>query len=280
MGNVYKFLEAKRSAFLDNGLLRFSQPAALNDPYECLAAFPDLSPEEMSSDLLKGVLETVGYSKSDSREDKLQKSSMIGTAMLRIKAMFEEDPWLFRNFTMKLNQDRINKDLGVLSLSRRWNSALMWSHYTKIYSGFCVGFDSDHGFFREFSDGGELRRTSLLPVKYSKKRLTIPKKQSDAVGLDIFLTKSVDWKYEEEDRLLALLKDADKVDEKKPYSAHLFKIPFDAVSEVILGHNAPEALRVDVLEFGKKLGIPVYKTQLSQRSFDVDRVPLKDGICF
>jgi hypothetical protein len=280
VGNVYKFLEAKRSKFLDNGLLRFSQPAALNDPYECLASFPDVTPDEMSGDLLAGVLEKVGYSESDSREEKLQKSSMIATAMYRIEAMFKDDPWLYRDFTMKFNQDRINKDLGILSLSRRWNSALMWSHYTKIYSGFCVGFDVDHGFFKEISDGGSLRRTSLLPVNYTNVRPTIPKKQSEVVGLDIFLTKSVDWEYEEEDRLLALLKDADKIGDEKPYSAHLFKIPFDAVSELILGHNAPETLRVEVLEFGKKLGVPVYKTQLSQRSFDVDRVPLKDGVCF
>ena len=280
MGNVYKFLDAKRNGFLDNGLIRFTQPAALNDPYECLAAFPDATPEEMSGDLLEGILEKVGYKDSDSREVKLNKSSQIANGMKRLKAMFDDNPWMFRDFTIKFNQDRINKGLGILSLSRRWNSALMWSHYAKSYSGFCVGFDSGHSFFEEITDGGAPRRTALLPVKYSKARQVIPRKQSDAVGLDIFLTKSVDWKYEEEDRLLALLKDADKIDEKKPYPVHLFKIPFGAVSEVILGHNAAESLRIEVLEFGKKHGVPVYKTQLSQQSFDVDRDVLKDGICF
>lgn len=280
MGNVYKFLEAKRSAFLEDGLLRFTQAAALNDPFECLAAFPDVTPEEMAGDLFSGVLDKVGYKESDSREERLIKSQQIGNAMKRINAMFEDDPWLYREFAIDYNQRRINRGLGILSLSRRWNSALMWSHYAKTYSGFCVGFRRDHKFFKEINDGGEHRRTGLLPVIYASTRPEIPRDQSEVKGLDIFITKSLDWKYEEEDRVLALLKDADKVEEKKPYALHLFKVPFDAISEVILGHNAPESLRVDVLELGKKLGIPVYKTQLSQRSFDVDRSLLKDGICF
>lgn len=280
MGNVYKFLGSERSAFLENGLLRFTQAAALNDPYECLAAFPDVSPEEMAGDLFSGVLDRVGYKENDSREERLLKARQIGDAFSRIKAMFKDDPWLYRDFAIDLNQRRINNGLGILSLSRRWDSALMWSHYTKTYSGFCVGFDRNHSYFQEILDGEQPRRTALLPVNYGTKRPIIPKVRTDANGLEIFLTKSIDWAYEEEDRLLALLKDANKIIKDKPYDVHLFQIPYGAVTEIILGHNAPESLRVDVLEAGKKLNVPVYKTQLSERSFDVDRSPLEDGICF
>ncbi|MEN5313376.1 DUF2971 domain-containing protein [Pseudomonas koreensis] len=280
MGNVYKFLGSERRAFLDNGLLRFTQAAALNDPYECLAAFPDVSPEEMAGDLFSGVLERVGYKESDSRQERVTKAGQIGSAFSRIKAMFKDDPWLYRDFAIDLNQRRINNGLGILSLSRRWDSALMWSHYTKTYSGFCIGFDRDHSYFQEVLDGDQSRRTALLPVNYATKRPVIPKVRTDANGLEIFLTKSLDWAYEKEDRLLALLKDASKVIKEKPYDVYLFQIPFDAVTEIILGHKAPESLRIDVIEAGKKLGVPVYKTQLSERSFDVDRSLLKDGICF
>ncbi|MGY2263523.1 DUF2971 domain-containing protein [Pseudomonas sp. SDO5561_S422] len=280
VGNVYKFLDASRISFLENGLLRFTQPADLNDPYECLAAFPDVSPDELAGDLLAGVLEKVGYNEDESREVRLRKASQIQGAMEKISVMRKENPWVYRDFAIDFNQARINQGLGILSLSRRWNSALMWSHYTKIYSGFCVGFKRNHSFFEEVSDGGQPRRTGLLPVRYKTTRPEIPRFRADASDLDIFLTKSVDWEYEQEDRVLALLKDADVINERKPYSANLFKIPFDAISEIILGHNAKEALRVSVLELGKKLDIPVYKTQMSHRTFDVDRRVLEDGICF
>jgi hypothetical protein len=280
MENVYKYLGAERSAFLENGLLRFTQAAALNDPYECLAAFPDSSPQELAAEVFSRVLEHVGYKASDSEEERLKKSREIGEAFNRIKRVMIDEPWRYRDFTLDLNHRRINEGLGILSLSRRWDSALMWSHYTKTYSGFCVGFRRDHDFFKEITDFDGPRRTALLPVKYRRDRTIMAKRLPDNSGLDVFVTKSVDWAYEEEDRLLAMLQDANKIIEAKPYNLHLFKVPFEAISEVIVGHNAPESLRIDVVEVGKKLGIPVYRTQLSARSFDVDRSILKGGICF
>ncbi|WET08638.1 DUF2971 domain-containing protein [Pseudomonas sp. D3] len=278
MENVYKFLGAERSSFLKDGFLRFTQAAALNDPYECLAAFPQVSSDELIGDLFTSALSTIGLSESDSPEEKSRKHGLINLAFSRLKHMAEHDPWLYKRKAIELNQQRINSQLGILSLSRRWNSALMWSHYTQTYSGFCVGFRREHEFFKEITDEGQPRRTALLPVKYKTERTIIPKRQVDAPGLDIFLTKSEDWAYEQEDRLLALLKDADDIQERKPYPVHLFKVPLDAISEIILGHRAPEGLRIDVLEAGKKLGIAVYKTQLSETTFDVDRSELEDGI--
>ncbi|WP_460418773.1 DUF2971 domain-containing protein [Pseudomonas sp. microsymbiont 2] len=275
--SVYKFLAADRAAFLENYLLRFTQAAALNDPYECLAAFPDKTDEQLSADMMETALATINFQSTDSSGVKADKLSKIRLALLRLQGMAKTAPGIYRKFIIDFNQARINKGLGILSLSRRWDSALMWSHYTKTYSGYCVGFRRDHSFFDEIDDG-ELRRTSLLPVKYTDKRPVIPQRQADAPGLDIFITKSKDWAYEEEDRLLVLLRDADKVIDSKPYPVHLFKMPSDAITEIILGHNAPEHLRVEVLAVGKRLGVPVYKTQLSERSFDVDRAPLQDGI--
>ena len=83
----------------------------------------------------------------------------------------------------------IDAKLGVLSLSRRWDSSLMWSHYTSSHTGFCVGFDRDHEFFQQAA-----RRTEgtfiCAPVQYSAIRPTIkfrPLFPSDAFSF--FLTK-------------------------------------------------------------------------------------------
>jgi len=36
-----------------------------------------------------------------------------------------------------------NLHYGILSLSARWNSILMWSHYGDFHKGYCVGFHED-----------------------------------------------------------------------------------------------------------------------------------------
>lgn len=275
---VYKYMGQNRRKFLDNGLIRFTQPPALNDPYECLAAFPDLSPDEQAGRIMAGALEQIDLRESDSGEVRQQKVSQIELAYARLKAIRLENPNFFRDLSDQVNGAKVNGQLGILSLSRRWNSALMWSHYTDSYKGFCVGFDRSHEFFTEVMNGGDLQRTGLLPVRYDTLRTIVPQRIEDADGLNIFLTKSIDWAYEEEDRLLALLKLADIKNDEKPHPVYLFKIPFQAISEIILGHNAPEDLRVDILAAGDRLGVPVYKTQISRLTFDIDRTPISNEI--
>jgi hypothetical protein len=276
--NVYKYLSFERKGFLDDGLIRFTQPLALNDPYECLAAFPEMSPEAQAGQILEGALEKVGYSESDPQHIRLQKAKIIGDAIKRLNAFSEANPNFLRDMANQVNGAKVNKSLGILSVSRRWDSALMWSHYTETYKGFCVGFNREHSFFKEILEQGEMKQSGLLTVKYDTKRTVVPRRQEEAEGLDIFLTKSLDWAYEEEDRLLALLKRADKVIEQKPHPVHLFKVPRDAISELIMGHNAPEELRVDILAAGDRLGVPVYKTEISRASFDIERVLMRNEI--
>src|SRR5262249_27556412 len=39
--------------------------------------------------------------------------------------------------------------LGILSLSERWDSLLMWSHYADSHRGLAIGLRTDHGFFQK-----------------------------------------------------------------------------------------------------------------------------------
>jgi hypothetical protein len=53
---------------------------------------------------------------------------------------------------------------GILSLSARWDSILMWSHYTRNHSGYCVGFHEQK--LREsrlFGMGGSVHYTDDFP---------------------------------------------------------------------------------------------------------------------
>lgn len=93
-------------------------------------------------------------------------------------------------------------DIGVLSLSRRWNSMLMWSHYAANHKGVCLEF--------EVADN---RCRDLQPVTYGKPRgvsvtdLFRWRLQGDAdaerrVRYGVIFAKAIDWKYEAEWRAI------------------------------------------------------------------------------
>lgn len=95
-------------------------------------------------------------------------------------------------------------DRGVLSLSRKWDSMLMWSHYANNHKGVCLEF--------AFADN---RCENLQPVDYesprgiSVKDLYRWRLQSDLeaearIRRRYFFTKSRDWKYEAEWRATQL----------------------------------------------------------------------------
>lgn len=91
------------------------------------------------------------------------------------------------------------KSMGVLSLSESCTNILMWAHYSDNYSGFCIGFDRN-------DDSGNIlgQYSNCIPVNYVKQ---IPKYQpielmDKTKVANILTTKSDQWEYEKEWRLL------------------------------------------------------------------------------
>lgn len=91
-------------------------------------------------------------------------------------------------------QESVNSTFGIFSLSAVSDSILMWSHYSDSHRGFCVGFDSDilyqlSGHFRKVIYDDVFPEVGLL---------------DDSLDgfLKLFITKSTDWSYEKEYRIL------------------------------------------------------------------------------
>lgn len=89
--------------------------------------------------------------------------------------------------------------VGMLSLSAINNNVLMWSHYAKDHTGFCIEFDCEsQGSY--FNDARQVIYQSKYP------RIEIFEKLGP-VGLPstqaALLTKSTDWSYEQEYRIFA-----------------------------------------------------------------------------
>jgi len=271
---VYKYLPVERTTYFQNELLRFTQPGDLNDPYECrpfITVDDDFFLAKTSESLQARALFKWGASSKAKRMTERFLRQVKAEHRLRIS----KNPYKIADECIEKVLQKLNAEAGILSLSRRWNSSLMWAHYTVSHRGFCIGFDADHPFFHQNSH----RPTDvgiIGPVSYTEEgsKVGIDDDNIDS-SLSILYNKSPDWKYEEEERLVLMLKYADfhgPRPEGCNFDLFSFKVPHSAVRELILGANADASLTDTLTKNAKALDVPLFKARLSRTSYDLERV--------
>lgn len=137
-------------------------------------------------------------SKAKDLVEAVDNNNNIGTAELDllVKSYSDTDGKLKSEiFEKHMLLVRALKNIGVLCLSCRKNSVLMWSHYADEHKGLTIGFEIDEN-------------VPCNPVEYKsslpKRDLSyfFSKKRSNADGfIDITFTKHEDWIYEKEYRI-------------------------------------------------------------------------------
>ncbi|EKO3466506.1 DUF2971 domain-containing protein [Vibrio fluvialis] len=98
-------------------------------------------------------------------------------------------------------------EVGVISFTENYNNLLMWSHYAHEHKGIVVEFDYeklDYFFNYRLST-----RDTIERVLYNRERFS--PLQTEVCVKDLLLTKSDDWIYEKEHRILPKLRLADYV---------------------------------------------------------------------
>ena len=127
--------------------------------------------------------------------------------------------------------NRIRQRFGLCSLSMVSDDLLMWAHYSKDHTGFCVGYDVQ--FLSKYIEDlfhSERKVIAFEPIRYSD---AMPKvnffqsrlsNQTDSDLLELLCTKSNHWSYEQEFRLF--FHDGVNVP---------LRLPFEAISKVIFG---------------------------------------------
>ena len=191
MDILYKYVTARRARTcmpqVGDGTLRATQPAGLNDPFECAV--------------------TTLYIIQDETEENRQLAKVL-TEINQSKPVTEEDVSIARReygslFTRQLFAGQVSTRFGIVSFTTDHRHPLMWSHYTTDCSGFVIGYD-----FAELEKligpGGGLRR-----VQYNDRPPLITGPivlGSPESNLPILLSmKSSHWAYENEWRLIVEL---------------------------------------------------------------------------
>ncbi len=242
---LYKYLEPARLDVLKDKTIRFTQPGDFNDPFEFRPRIEAAASEEEVRTYVENNFEHLVEQELAKYGRLLQ---IVPEAALKklLVAQKARLPDLFRLLEPHILQkvsplldSFLNQNVGVLCLSEVRDSILMWGHYTDNHHGFVVGFDFDHSFFSkrrsEHDEFGFLRR-----VDYQPKRPHVV--LSDTTSPAWFQTKSEQWVYEKEWRVVRVLSEAEHRIDCTPFPVCLFQFPAEAVLEIIIGMRSPQSV--------------------------------------
>jgi hypothetical protein len=258
---LFKYIRSERVDVIENLEIRFTQPDALNDPFELRPHFESLVAEA-------DVLANFPQAPVDLRPMVAQAYSMIpedqraglslDAAMQAVEAFMATDDareattqglQLFlqsmRDGAVPIREaiyHAFNDTVGILSLSEIPDHELMWAHYADTHRGLVLCFDERHNFFnRRRSENDEFY--FVRKVRYSDYPVV---SLATIDGDALLVTKGTKWSYEREWRMLAPLRDATRSLKVGGDTVHLFAFPPDALKGIILGANATPILEAAV----------------------------------
>ena len=159
--------------------------------------------------------------------------------------------------TMEGTKEELSKDTGILCFCENWKNPLLWSHYADKHKGICLEF--------------EVSCTAFKKVDYIQCRIPWPDNPDKAFMERLLFTKFEDWRYEQEHRVFAELKE--KIDDSYyfDFSEEL------SLKSVIVGCQSD----VTRTEISQALGIlskdvEVFKAKTNLNLFDVVREENED----
>jgi hypothetical protein len=225
--------ERLRSSLVDSRIY-FPSRLDFNDPYDCLVpSFFNVEPAEMRR-FIRQRLMGMGLRSGDAK---------AAARMIDLER------------TRNDLQDVIDK-AGILSLTERPENLLMWAHYSSSYTGVCLEFavSVHETFFGR-----------ALPVCYSEKRLMFNPNGTEVENVNAtLLTKSADWAYEREWRIIDHLVGKGP----KPFAPEL-------LTGVIFGSRISDGDRQQIRELlsGNGRNVSFYRGGLDEREWKIDVVP-------
>ncbi|WP_349922253.1 DUF2971 domain-containing protein [Aeromonas veronii] len=191
---LYKYYTELPISYFDNPNLKISPPESLNDPFESII------PSELKS-----------LTVEDTREKYELNLTKDGHPRDDISAQLIND----------MGYLGMVRSIGIISMSETSRNLLMWAHYANNHQGFCIGYDSK--LFNDENSHDERLPISTLPLKikynncrYDFTNMSINIKSSHneklkSILLHVLTTKSDEWIYEKEYRIILPLKNCDEV---------------------------------------------------------------------
>ena len=275
---LYKYLSEERITIFEDGLIRFTQPRAFNDPFEFRPHLEKVADDEYIEktleEMFEGLVKERYASLSPEERSRISEYEFCGywitnkhVVLGEIRSHVKE----FRPIAENSMYEGIEENIGVLSLTECPENLLMWAHYSNSHQGFVVEFDDASPYFsRRLSDNDELRHLRKVCYEVDRPKITL----TNLEGFDVFLVKGDSWKYEKEWRMLLPLNEADLIVDSNPYNIHLFKMPYESIKSVYIGCRATDRTKKELLSSivnNENLKhIKVFQTSVSSNEFNLE----------
>ena len=225
--------------------LYFAPISSFNDPFDCQLTFKDT------------------YTRNEKRVFSKNTSK-------RLKLSYEQESNLKRmvnnNFRFKdeIIKNHVKKN-GVLSLSSICNNILMWSHYSSSHTGLVFEFEPKYEgcFFKPLGPIKVEYKETYQILSHAVTDLSVRKQQLE----ELITTKYIDWKYENEYRVI----DLDYIGNKQ------FKK--DELTSIIFGLNTSKENINRVKQLCKENGFDHVKFKQTAKvkgRFELDIIDLKN----
>lgn len=287
---VYKYRTLNKYSVENvcNRSLWFDSLLNMNDPYEGRHTYnnPLRTPLTNKPDFLK-LLSSQGQQPEDNPlieeflegevtlEDILKKNLPGGESLSHMISAFER----IHEQGKEQFHNNFLKHIFICSLSEKYNSVLMWSHYTNNHSGFCIEYDlskvSPLNHFRNF----------LYPVLYDSQMFDISNfierdkgtsEYNNLYILQAVIRKSLDWSYEHEWRVVhpfGALTQPQNLHTPKPSSILLGSNFFNGLNKInnITAKKHDIELAIKLTSYCEKEQIPLEITKISSKEYLIER---------
>jgi hypothetical protein len=204
----YSTINKHLESSLREGYLWFSKPSDFNDPFDCYTALvefrqPEKHVKELAADHFRHL------PRAERRK--------IGRKLVAEPSVV--------NITYKELLDTTLEMMGVCCFSKRSGHILMWSHYANNHRGLCLVFDPfvDLSYFLtagvEYTD-------EFKPLNYFQNK--------DDALMKMAVTKSLEWAYEEEVRVILPIQNGKQFFNKQALKGIIFgcRTPYKQIEEI------------------------------------------------
>ncbi|MBR6163818.1 DUF2971 domain-containing protein [bacterium] len=194
---LYKYVSAYVGIkILESETIRFSSPKTFNDPYD--SDVPILFENTKCLDnkyFINLVKKIKQLPQANTNECEDLGKSLEHYNNLGKRITYDPKKYLDKCFY------NLKKYMRILSLSKINDNLLMWGHYADCHKGIVIGFSKSYMLFKNARD---VLYSSEIPAVGDKlvKDILMTKSETLEALEKVFLTKSTDWKYEQECRCM------------------------------------------------------------------------------
>lgn len=225
---LYRYRRIDEKGWLEGLITRgehyFARPSEFNDPFECrpLTHYDPRGPKTREH-IAKRARQIWPH---ESPARRLQRTEQL----LR---RFREPRQLKADGYSNL-ADRV----GILCLVERPDNLLMWAHYGAAHQGVCIEFDTSEWLFRV---AGQVQYSDTYPV------VDTANQTPQAVAESFLWTKSKDWHYEEEWRIISYPLNSPSTSSRVREVTELMRgpglhvIPRKLIRRIIFGLKTPQS---------------------------------------